>query len=180
MAMVALIMMPWILMMREIVDIKCFILADDVLLIAQGRHMAENFAKALDQTHEYLHCMGAKVAPNKSFNFATHRKVKAWLADRIWPALNQTIQAVDELRYLGAHVTTTYDSVSGTIEARIDKAITQLKRLRQCPARVDMKARIIATKVYAAALYGVEAATVTPARIAKLSAAVVDTFRPQK
>ena len=48
MAMVALIMRPWILTMRDIVDTKCFILADDVLLIAQGKQMAANFVKALD------------------------------------------------------------------------------------------------------------------------------------
>ena len=177
MAMVALIMRPWILLMRKVGDTKCFILADDVLVVATGKHMAKKFVRALDQTHIFLHDMGAQVAPSKRFNFTTHRKVKTWLGNYVWPALNKKIHVADELRYLGAQVTATFDSLSGTLEARIDKALVQLKRLRRCPANVDMKARIIATKIYAGALYGVETATITPARIAKLSAAVVDTFR---
>ena len=57
------------------------------------------------------------------------------------------------------------------------KAYAQLKRLRYCPASVDTKARAIAAKVYAGAFYGVEAAQVTPAKLAKMSAAVIDVFR---
>ena len=79
MAIVALIMRPWILLMRTFSDIQCFILADDVLIIATGVHMAETFVKALNATHLYLQTMGAMVAPNKSFNFASHHKVKKWL-----------------------------------------------------------------------------------------------------
>ena len=40
-----------------------------------------------------------------------------------------------------------------------------------------MKIRTIHTKVYAAALYGIEAAQVAPDKIGKLTAAVVDAFR---
>ena len=57
------------------------------------------------------------------------------------------------------------------------KVYAQLKRLRYCPASVDTKARAIAAKVYAGAFYGVEAAQVTPAKLAKMSAAVIDVFR---
>ena len=51
--------------------IKSYILADDVLILATGGDMLTRFAKALDATHEYLHSMGAKVAPDKSYNFAS-------------------------------------------------------------------------------------------------------------
>ena len=44
MAMVALIMRPWIAIMRSICDIRCFILADDVLILAHGQHMLGQFA----------------------------------------------------------------------------------------------------------------------------------------
>ena len=50
MAMVALIMRPWIAIMRTIGDIRCFILADDVLILAQGQHMLGQFA-----THTQWH-----------------------------------------------------------------------------------------------------------------------------
>ena len=83
------------------------------------------------------------------------------------------------MRYLGAHITTIYDCISGALEDRISKAIAQLQRLRFCPASTETKVRVIATKVYAGALYGVEATQLAPARIARLSAAVIDTFRPR-
>ena len=67
MAMVALIMKPWILIMRTFKGITCCILADDVLILATVKHMATNFEKALDATHAILHDMGANVAPTKSF-----------------------------------------------------------------------------------------------------------------
>ena len=51
--------------------------------------------------------MGARVAPTKSLNFATHRGVKAWLSEKIWKGIDTTVKVVDDLRYLGAHITTT-------------------------------------------------------------------------
>ena len=73
--------------MQTFTDIRCFILADDVLLVATGKDMAGNFTAALNATHVYLNSMGAKVAPNKSFNFASHAKAKKWLEEEVWEKL---------------------------------------------------------------------------------------------
>ncbi len=40
-----------------------------------------------------------------------------------------------------------------------------------------MKVRAILTKTYAAAFFGIEAAEAAPAKVAKLTAAVIDAFR---
>ena len=53
----------------------------------------------------------------------------------------------------------------------------QLKRLKHCPAGNDAKIRAILGKVYEGALYGIEAAMLAPAKVAKLSTAVIDAFR---
>ena len=45
MALVAMIMRPWIMMMRTFAGIKCYILADDILIVATGKHMVSNFTK---------------------------------------------------------------------------------------------------------------------------------------
>ena len=82
MAMVALIMRPWIVLMRTFGDVRCFILADDVLILAQGQHMLGQFAKALNSTHDFLQQMGARVAPNKRYNFASGRKAATWLSQK--------------------------------------------------------------------------------------------------
>ena len=69
MMMVALIMRPWIELMALIGGIRCFIVADDVLILATGKAMIGYFAKALNCTHTYLQAMGARVDPTDSFNF---------------------------------------------------------------------------------------------------------------
>ena len=50
--------------------------------------------------------MGAKVAPNKSYNFASGRKAALWLKQTTWEFIGATIEVVTDLRYLGAHLTT--------------------------------------------------------------------------
>ena len=55
--------------------------------------------------------------------------------------------------------------------------MVQLKRLRYCPTTVEAKTKLILAKTFAAAMHGVEAAEVQPAKFAGLTAAVIDTFR---
>ena len=121
--------------------------------------------------------MGAMVAPNKSFNFASHHKVKTWLGEYRWLHVDGFIEVVNDLRYLGAHLTTKANTSSATLEDRIDKALIQLKKLRYCPAGTQAKIRVINGKIYAGAFYGVEAAKIAPAQMARLSAAIIDAFR---
>ena len=64
---------------------------------------------------------------------------------------------VNDLRYLGAHLTTRLNPTSSTLDARFEKAIVQLKKLRYVPAGAEAKVSIILAKTYAAAFYGVEA-----------------------
>ena len=87
------------------------------------------------------------------------------------------MQVVTDFRYLGAHLTTRQSPTSKTINDRLEKALAQLKRLRFCPATAEAKTGIILAKTYAAALYGIEAARVPPAKVAKLTAAVIDAFK---
>ncbi len=47
------------------------VLADDVLMVTEGKTMLRKFVDALNYTHQYLQDMGARVAPSKSFNFAS-------------------------------------------------------------------------------------------------------------
>jgi len=177
MAIVALIMRPWIMLMRTISGIQRYILADDVLIVATGKHMAANFVKALNTTHLFLQHMGAKVAPDKSYNFASHPKAREWIVATKWDHVAESIAVVTDFRYLGAHLTTKHTTTSATLDDRLNKANSQLNRLRFCQAGVQAKVRAILGKVYAAGLYGAEAARITPSKFAKLSAAVINVFR---
>ena len=83
MAIVALLMRAWVIEMRSMnVDAK--FLADDVLLVAKGKHMLKSYAKALNYTHQYLQDMGSKVAPSKSYNFASTEVGRKWLKETWW------------------------------------------------------------------------------------------------
>ena len=53
----------------------------------------------------------------------------------------------------------------------------QLRKLKYCPATVEAKAKAIATKTFAAAFYGIEAAEIATAKVAQPTAAVIDVFR---
>ena len=100
-----------------------------------------------------------------------------WLNNTWWEGIQSEIEVVENFRYLGAHLTTSGSCMSKTLDKRLTKAMQQLKKLRHVKASVEMKTRAINTKVYAAGLYGVEAAGIPIAKIAKLTAAVIDVFR---
>ena len=117
------------------------------------------------------------MAPSKSYNFASHPKVKRWISKIKWDHIEENIDVVTDFRYLGAHITTRDSATSSTMNDRVDKAIMQLKRLKYCQAGVQAKVKAILGKIYAGGLYGVEAAQLAPARVARLSAAVIDAFR---
>ena len=139
--------------------------------------MLSNFSKALNATHEYLHLMGAKVAPDKSYNFASCKKARSWLKNTLWKHIDSGIEVIQDFRYLGAHLTSAKATCSSTLDKRWGKTTQQLRKLRYCPATAEAKAKVILAKVYAAAMYGVEAAQASPQKMAKLAAAVIDAFK---
>ena len=116
MTMVALIMRPWILQMRTYAGITCYILTDDVLIIVAGMKMVSKFAEALNATHQYLHKMGAKVAPGKSYNVASSNKARSWLKTTMWKHIGRCIEVIADFRYLGAHLTTRQATSSSTLD----------------------------------------------------------------
>ena len=83
MMIVALLMRPWIMLMKEL-NVEPKVLADDAMIIAKGSRMIKRLARALNGTHSYLHGMGAKVAPSKCFNFATTPAARKWLENTWW------------------------------------------------------------------------------------------------
>ena len=123
MNMVALIMRPWIIMMRTVGGVKCYILADDVLILATGMRMIASLAAALNKTHMYLHAMGAKVAPAKSYNFASTVAATTWLKNTWWEHISAKTDVVKDFRYLGAHLTSGTTTRSPTICKRRGKAV---------------------------------------------------------
>ena len=57
MMMVALLMRAWVEIMKSMM-VHPSLLVDDILIIATGTRMAQQFKDAMDKTHEYLIDMG--------------------------------------------------------------------------------------------------------------------------
>ena len=129
MMIVALIMRPWIIEMRQIPSTIAYILADDVMVLTAGPNMARGVADAIDGTHAYLHDLGAKVAPDKSYNFSSSNVVRSCLESTWWEGIQSKIEVNKDFRYLGAHITSSNKRNSKTLNARWDKALRQLKQL---------------------------------------------------
>ena len=54
----ALLMRPWIMLMRNN-EVTPRVLADDLYVTAFGQSHASKFVKAIDLTHQYINDMGA-------------------------------------------------------------------------------------------------------------------------
>ena len=176
MTVAALLMRAWIIELRtNQVDAK--VLADDVLMVANCRMLLRQFTKALDYTHQYLQDMGSRIAPAKSYNFASTVIGRRWLEETWWKKIQSNITVVKDMRYLGGHLSTTTRMSRATIEARCEAGLLQLTKRRYVVAASGDKVKAILTKVFAGIMYGVEGSDITGAMTARISAAVIDVFR---
>ena len=67
MMVIALCMRPWVLKMKDM-DVQPRVLADDLLVVADGPRHAVLAEAALDTTHSMLHAMGARISGLLSSN----------------------------------------------------------------------------------------------------------------
>ena len=103
MAIVAYIMRPWVLMMREM-GVVPRVLADDILVTALGEQPTLIFINAFDSTHQYLDDIGAKLAADKSLTFSTNKHARVGLRKHVWQKVQAKIKVVLHARDLGAHL----------------------------------------------------------------------------
>ena len=114
----SLMMRPWIIMQKANHNLPK-ILADDILLMTAGDTAnVTRFAKGLNETHIYLIDMGAKIAPDKNFNFASLAETREWLKKTMWLSVDGAIAVVDNFRYLGAHVAIGGKNTAATLRER--------------------------------------------------------------
>ena len=103
------------------IGVICYILADDVLIIASGKNALALFRNALNLTHAYLKAMGARIAPDKNYNFANRPIAVNWLSQTTWDEIGEKIEVVRDFRYLGAHITDGDSIRRSTLENRWGK-----------------------------------------------------------
>ena len=176
MAIAALLMRAWVVEVKAM-GVQPKVLADDVLMVAQGRSMLKKYAKALNFTHLYLQDLGAKVAPTKSYNFSSTEAGRKWLKKTWWPYIHTNISVVKHMTYVGAHLSTTAARKNNTLVDRWDDVCLQLSKLMHTAD--DDEAKITATfgKVFVGTMYGIEGTDISDSMVGKIAAVVLDAFR---
>ena len=76
-------------------------------------------------------CMrwGAKIAPSKSYNFASSKQARKWLKETWWTHVQGHIDVVEDFRYLGVHLSTQLTRKYNTLVDRWHKAMAQLGQI---------------------------------------------------
>ena len=123
MMVIALTLRPWVMEMSKM-QVKPRILADDLLVVANGAAHAVLAEQAIDKTHRMLGEMGAKVAANKSYNFSSSPDMRRWMREHRWRHLDSRILVVNDTRDRGAHLVAAGRLTAATLTGRINEATT--------------------------------------------------------
>ena len=173
MTMIALLLRPWDVALQSDYT-KPRMLADDLLVYTRGVNHMQLAIEATNFTHKYLHDMGAKVAPKKSYMFSSCKQAREVYANFFWPHVQDTVPVTTCIRDLGGQLNTTGRPIGTTINSRIDDAIAVCRKVQYLSHDTATKARIIRGKVLPMALYGVENSHPSEAQLHRLQSAIVD------
>lgn len=132
------------------------ILADDILVLAQGEGHVDLFQTAFDETSDYLQSMGAKLAPDKSWTSSTSKATRKFLLAHTWVNFGRRIGVITDTRDLGAHLNLSAKANSSTLTSRLRGGTTLVRRIEMMPTDIKRKADAVKVKVHPSPLYGVE------------------------
>ncbi len=178
MTLVALLMRPWIAMMKEH-GLVPRTLADDLLLYAYGPKHCCKYVEGMKLSRQYFEDIGARVADKKCFSFSTCQSSRAFLKKYKWGSEGFHIPVVNSFRDLGAHLNLTHSRAAPTTTKRLRIARDMVRRLRRLPLGHCQKLRVIRSNALTAALYGSEVAPINVAAMRSFRAAVADTLGPR-
>ena len=129
MLMVALIFRPWILMMKQM-NATPRVLADDLMFTTEGPQHRANTVRATKASIGYFTDMGAKVADNKCFTFASNHHTRIYLKVYDWDRKGMSIPNITDFRDLGSHFNINKTHNGATLTKRMRKATVMAKKLR--------------------------------------------------
>ena len=132
MTLIALLMRPWIMLVRE-VGIQPRVLADDLFLYGTRERHASAAVNGMVLSRQYFRDIGARVADNKCFVTSTCPDTRARLRKIRWDGSGTTLPVVNDFRDLGAHVCMDQTRKTTTTNERLKRAIEVTKTLRWLP-----------------------------------------------
>ena len=178
MCLIAFSLRPWIQVMRSI-GAHSRILADDILILAEGPSHESLFLKAYNATFRFLQDSGAEPAPSKSTVFSTVRTTRAKLRTHVWEPIGSTVLFVLHARDLGSHICTATRMVSPTLTARLRAAVDIVRRISRTSFSREMKAHLIRMAGLAKGLYGIESSQCCETDMQILRGAIANAIGPK-
>ena len=170
----ALLLRPWVEAVQRC-GVQASVLVDDIMVVAQGDDLVSDLVRSVNFTHDYLHDMGAIVAPSKSINSSSNGIARKWLAEYLWTRIgNAKIDVQRDLRYLGAQINTTKKKAKATARKRIEKATYIARKLAKMPIPIPKQMHILDAKLNNLALYATEANMPNEGDLKKYAVAVAD------
>lgn len=175
MMLTALILRPWVTLMRAR-DTRPRVLADDMLVAAHGEDHLHSFKAAINETHVHLKAMGAKLAPDKSTNFSSHQEARDWLGNHAWKHTGGKIPVKMHAKNLGAHICLTNTWCNPTGRDRLRKATTSVKKAQHIRVHYVHKIQLIRANMLPMGFYGCEASELPDQELSQLRSASIDTI----
>ena len=154
------------------------LLADDVMISAQGEQHEDIFRKCYELTFDFMHDIGAKIAPTKCFTFSSNRTTRKRLRTHFWLSPSSQVAVVTNLRDLGAHLSLGSTLTGTTITKRLHKATAIVHKIARTSYNFCSKAMLIRQVALATGLYGAEAAPACDQALAGLRSAIASTIGP--
>ena len=177
MVFMAYLMRPWVLKMKKM-EAKPRVLADDIMVSISGAESYDRFVPIFDATIQYCIDLGARVAPDKSFTFSSDKKVRKKLVTHLWTPIGKILNVLRHTRDLGTHISFNASMVGTTVNQRIEDAIKTVEKIARLPFSVKVKATLIRMAAFPKALYGIEAAPCTLAKLQALRTVVLKAVGP--
>ena len=171
----------WAGRLREM-DATPRFLADDMFVKVSVRkedaekHMrvVTKVEEAITETLHFIKNMGGLAQLHKCAVLAGEPAIRTKLRGKRWGPEAEPIPVSVDIRDLGSHFSCGKRPSAKTLKARIEAAIPIAKRVGKMRLTTRRRMRILRAKVFAKALYGVEATALPEKSRAKLQAAVLD------
>ena len=145
---------------------------DDLTPTAQGPEAGTRLLPAASRTDAWLRLTKQRLAPSKTWSFATHPRLRAFLKERLRMG-GARIRSRLGGRILGAHISTSRRRQGGSHLTRLSKAARRMERIMRLPHGGGPKQQMVQAAGVACAVYGAEVAALPQRQLASLDAAAL-------
>ena len=157
-------------------------LADDMFVRCEAEHpggehveeLADKVDAIIEETLHFIRNMGGDAQLHKCAILASNDKLRKKLRGKTWGPERKPIPVAVDIRDLGSHFSCGKRPTSKTLKDRVKAALPIAKRIGYMRLTTARRLRMLKSKVFAKALYGVEATPMPRGEASRLQTAVID------